>query len=276
MLRDRIQGMRTNAKLLVRTFGDLGGEYNENDPNNESGTIQAIRQADIVVPVITARFFEYVIPQIVEEFEAAMAARNRYFIPVLLKAADWSGCEWLVKTPLTTSDAVPLLDHSTREQEAIVSELIKIIGNAVADLSRASNEAATIDLDDIVFSETVFISHDHDDADFAELLKLRLEKEGIACWIDSERLKVGQNWREEIDKAIEQSRAVVAVMTPEARRSEYVTYEWAFAWGKGKQIFPIMLKQTQLHPRLESLQYLNFTNHPTRPWSELVSSIKAV
>jgi len=65
-------------------------------------------------------------------------------------------------------------------------------------------------------------------------------------------------------------------MTPEARKSEYVTYEWSFAWGKGKKIFPIMLKQTQLHPRLESLQYLDFTNRTTRPWDKLVDSIKQI
>ena len=64
-------------------------------------------------------------------------------------------------------------------------------------------------------------------------------------------------------------------MTPDARKSEYVTYEWAFAWGKGKAIFPVMLKQTQLHPRLESLQYLNFTDRTVRPWEKLIDSIKS-
>ena len=123
-------------------------------------------------------------------------------------------------------------------------------------------------------NKIVFISHDHDDADFAELLKLYLEKNKISGWIDSERLKIGQDWREEIDEGIKNSVAVIAIMTPEARKSEYVTYEWAFAWGKGIKIFPIMLKQTPLHPRLESLQYLDFTNRGTRPWDELIESIE--
>ena len=46
--------------------------------------------------------------------------------------------------------------------------------------------------------------------------------------------------------------------------------------GKGEKVFPIMLKQTQLHPRLESLQYLDFTNRAARPWDELINSIKAL
>lgn len=44
--------------------------------------------------------------------------------------------------------------------------------------------------------------------------------------------------------------------------------------GKGKKIYPVMLKQTQLHPRLESLQYLDFTNRTTRQYGKLIESIK--
>ena len=109
---------------------------------------------------------------------------------------------------------------------------------------------------------------------FAELLKLKLEKNELNGWIDSERLKIGQDWREEIDQGIQNSIALIAVMTPDARKSEYVTYEWSFAWGKGVKIFPILLKQTPLHPRLESLQYLDFTNRASRPWNELIKSLK--
>lgn len=35
-----------------------------------------------------------------------------------------------------------------------------------------------------------------------------------------------------------------------------------------------MLKLTQLHPRLESLQYLDFTNRATRLWGKFIESIK--
>jgi hypothetical protein len=59
-------------------------------------------------------------------------------------------------------------------------------------------------------------------------------------------------------------------MTPEAKASEYVTYEWAFAWGAGIKVIPVLLKRTELHPRLESLQYLDFTNRTARPWDALI------
>ncbi|HXQ33082.1 MAG TPA: toll/interleukin-1 receptor domain-containing protein [Anaerolineales bacterium] len=119
-----------------------------------------------------------------------------------------------------------------------------------------------------------FISHDHSDGDFAELLKLRLEKKGYGAWVDLERLRVGEDWRQEIDNAIRNATALVVIMSPEARQSEYVTYEWAFAWGVGVPVIPILLKETPLHPRLESLQYLDFTNRAARPWDKLIDALK--
>ena len=59
-------------------------------------------------------------------------------------------------------------------------------------------------------------------------------------------------------------------MTPAAKASEYVTYEWAFAWGAGIKVIPILLKETELHPRLETLQNLDFTNRNARPWDALI------
>ena len=115
----------------------------------------------------------------------------------------------------------------------------------------------------------IFISyaHDDDDIDFIDALINRLEKAGFEPWIDTQRLDVGQVWREEIDNAIKNSVALIVVMTPKAKESEYVTYEWAFALGYGIKVLPILRRPTEkLHPRFEPLQYLNFT--VSRPWDQ--------
>jgi hypothetical protein len=119
----------------------------------------------------------------------------------------------------------------------------------------------------------LFISHSKVDGDFAELLKLRLEREGYDAWIDVDRIGPGVDWRSEIDDAIKKSLVVIAVMSPEARQSEYVTYEWAFAWGSGIKLIPIMLRQTTMHPRLATLQFLDFSNRIARPWDDLVEAL---
>jgi len=120
----------------------------------------------------------------------------------------------------------------------------------------------------------VFISYKNEDLDFAENVISRLEKEGFSTWTDL-KIGAGEEWRNAIDLAIKNALALIVIMTPEAKASEYVTYEWAFAWGVGIRVIPIMLRVTELHPRLEALQYLDFTNVKSRPWDKLIEEVKA-
>ncbi len=116
----------------------------------------------------------------------------------------------------------------------------------------------------------VFISYVHEDGDFASLLITEIKSAGFRSWIDSEQIRVGKDWRREIDQAINDSFALIVIASPEAKASEYVTYEWAYAIGVGVEIIPIMLRPTELHPRLEVLQYLDFTHREQRPWDRLI------
>src|SRR5437764_14170014 len=119
----------------------------------------------------------------------------------------------------------------------------------------------------------VFISFKHEDLDFAENVISRLEKVGFSTWAD-DKLRAGDDWRTTIDLAIKNAFALVVIMTPEAKASEYVTYEWAFAWGAGVKVIPVLLRPTELHPRLEALQYLDFTSRLVRPWDALLNVVK--
>ncbi|MFC1959833.1 toll/interleukin-1 receptor domain-containing protein, partial [Chloroflexota bacterium] len=56
----------------------------------------------------------------------------------------------------------------------------------------------------------VFISYSHKDSDFVfGALKPRLEEHAFEVWVDTERLKAGDDWREEIDHAIRSAFAMV-------------------------------------------------------------------
>src|SRR5260370_42433663 len=100
----------------------------------------------------------------------------------------------------------------------------------------------------------IFISYMHDDGDFTEILNTRIKSAGFETWIDDDKLHAGEDWRAEIDEAIKNALALIVIMSPEAKASEYVTYEWSFALGVGIKVIPVMIKQTTLHPRLEALQ----------------------
>jgi hypothetical protein len=103
----------------------------------------------------------------------------------------------------------------------------------------------------------VFLSYAHLDESFIDILEPLIEEKGITVWTDRELL-AGENWRQAIDQSIQRCFALLVVMTPEARLSEYVTYEWSYALGVGITVIPLMLRQTPLHPKLEELQYLDF------------------
>ncbi|MEO1164977.1 MAG: toll/interleukin-1 receptor domain-containing protein, partial [Chloroflexota bacterium] len=86
----------------------------------------------------------------------------------------------------------------------------------------------------------VFISYKREDVEFVFELEQQLKQADVDVWTDAQ-IQAGQNWRSKIDDALQDAFAVIVVMTPEARTSEYVTYEWAFAMGLGKPIVPLTI-----------------------------------
>jgi len=252
------------------------GSFLTTDRDWEEQTLKAIYEADIVIPIVTQSYLAWVSQPIRDAFNNIGQSKNKFLFPINYSPADWGVNKWMVRSKLFPSDSTEFSHLTNAQQTRVTNELISTI-NQIGQSLIGKTEDVIVELEEKSETGTlVFISHDHDDADFAELLKLKLEKEGIVGWIDSEKLKIGQDWRVEIDESIDKSLALIVVMSPEARKSEYVTYEWAYAWGRNIKIFPIMLKQTPLHPRLESLQYLDFTKRESRPYNILIESIKSL
>lgn len=116
----------------------------------------------------------------------------------------------------------------------------------------------------------VFVSYSSKNSSFIQTLKEKLKDAGFDVWIDKDLLLPSLNWRDEIDNAIKASFALIVVLTPAGHESKYVTYEWAYALGLGKPVIPILLETTERHPRLESIQYLDFSDHFSIDWNSLV------
>jgi HEAT repeat protein len=121
----------------------------------------------------------------------------------------------------------------------------------------------------------IFISYNQEDADFAAVLMTNLEKAGFDTWMDKSRLRAGSDWSQEIDQGIFTALAVVLVMSPDSRASEYVTYEWSCAIGAGVRVVPLLRRETQIHPRLGRLQYLDFHGN-VRPWDDLIRELESI
>lgn len=131
----------------------------------------------------------------------------------------------------------------------------------------------------------IFVSYSHSDGDFAKDLISRLKKSSdYTTWIDAKDLRGGDDWQEAIDNAILSSFAVILVMSKEARISEYVTYEWAFAAGASATdphynitIFPVYIEKPTdvgIHARLHATQYYDFSDSSKRAWKKLDEDLR--
>jgi hypothetical protein len=113
----------------------------------------------------------------------------------------------------------------------------------------------------------IFISHASGDGMFAFALQSKLESRGYRVWTDLGYMRTGDEWRAQIDDGLRGSEAVVVVISPKSTDSSYVTYEWAFACGAGVPVLPIIHQRPkQMHPRLKSMQYLDFTADDPNQW----------
>ena len=118
----------------------------------------------------------------------------------------------------------------------------------------------------------IFLSFHPKDIRFVNLLVGQIKQEAnLDIWLDEERLQGELTWLHNIDKVIRESDAVLVVMSPEAKASDFVTYEWATALALNIPVIPILFRNTPLHPRLALQSYINFQTSPQ--WSVLFKAL---
>ena len=106
----------------------------------------------------------------------------------------------------------------------------------------------------------LFISYTREDGkEFAE--RLSAEIQGHEAWLDRSDLVGGDDWAGEIEKAIDDSRALLAVLTKAYPNSKVGRDELHRAFRKKKPIIPLRLHVDAEPPLLlETTQYIDFTD----------------
>jgi hypothetical protein len=123
---------------------------------------------------------------------------------------------------------------------------------------------------------TVFLSYSTKDHHFAELISIKLAEAGIDVWRDQGSLRAGTDWRQGIERGIAASDAVIVALSENSADSSYVTFEWAYALGNGRDIVPIKLNNCSIHPRLQAIQHLDFSVPGALPWASLIERIREI
>ena len=103
------------------------------------------------------------------------------------------------------------------------------------------------------------------------LARMIVEQLGADVTLSEERLSGGGEWSPSVDAMLQSASVVIAVMSPHARSSDVVAYEWATALAKGKQVIPVLLRAVDLHPRLAALKVIDFTSGPN--WEALLAQV---
>jgi hypothetical protein len=122
----------------------------------------------------------------------------------------------------------------------------------------------------------VFLSYSTKDHYFAELASIKLAEASVNLWRDQGQLRSGTDWRQGIERGISDCLAVLVALSTNSAESSYVTYEWAYALGKGKAIIPLKLNECPVHPKLETIQYLDFSVPGALPWASLIERVREI
>jgi hypothetical protein len=112
---------------------------------------------------------------------------------------------------------------------------------------------------------SVFVSYSAKDKPFAEKLRAALEKRQIDTWSAETELVPGEDWANRIRSAIQDSDAVLAILSPDSLKSPWVNSELALALSdrmKGNQrpLIPILAKPvTDAPPFLRDIQWADMS-----------------
>jgi TIR domain-containing protein len=93
----------------------------------------------------------------------------------------------------------------------------------------------------------VFLSYNHADKNFAKQLASELSRQGCDVWDPSDQLFPGDNWPLKIGEALQQSQAMVVLLSPDSMKSEWVRREIEYAIGARNyegRVFPVLVRPT--------------------------------
>ena len=77
----------------------------------------------------------------------------------------------------------------------------------------------------------VFLSHSHADAPLAARVSEALQRSGLEVWDTDVNVLPGDNWAAAVARALEESEAMVVLLTRDAINSPYVRREIEYALG---------------------------------------------
>jgi tetratricopeptide (TPR) repeat protein len=106
----------------------------------------------------------------------------------------------------------------------------------------------------------IFLSYSRTDTEFMRNLCADLRSEGFQVWIDEGLEPGSKRWEEEVERAIENARTIVTILSTAAKQSLWVGRELSYGEGHGLRVFPVLAEgseQSSVPLRLSSTQWID-------------------
>ena len=119
--------------------------------------------------------------------------------------------------------------------------------NGTSDVTSAC-PITDIPLEDSSNHKDIFLSYsrERESTEFVAKLKRELETVGFSVWVDTEDIHTGSDWHSAIGEALQNCKALVAVMTARYLSSDYCRKELYMASDEKKAIFPVVLGEVDV------------------------------
>lgn len=90
----------------------------------------------------------------------------------------------------------------------------------------------------------VFLSHSSEDTDLIRRITDELKRAGMDVWDDTREIWPGDNWAQMTSQALEESQAMVVLLTPESIDSKWINWNIGFALGNiayKQRLIPVLV-----------------------------------
>lgn len=147
-------------------------------------------------------------------------------------------------TELLTSVQRVLSDHLLlREQRRLIERL------------KTSQITSSIGM-----GKRIFVSYSRSDWEsFVAPIVTHLTSSGFRVWVDQHLLEGGQDWMDEIGKALNECDYMVLCVSPSALLSRYVKMEYRYFLEENKPVIPLVCIDTRFPPELRGIQYVEYS-----------------
>ena len=105
----------------------------------------------------------------------------------------------------------------------------------------------------------VYISYAREDSNFADLIEDDLAEVGHSVWRDTSSIRMGSDWGEAIEEALNNAYAVVVVLTQRSLTNQWVKREMEFALNKNTSLISLQLEQCEIPNELVDVPVINFS-----------------